>query len=101
MNITINRNEKNPLYIQISSQIKEMIFSGKLVNGSKLPSERQLADNLKVHRNNHFYCAEFVKYVLENSVGGIELPEIIKPEDFEEIKGLELIYTGVLRKYKM
>ena len=51
MNITINRNEKNPLYIQISSQIKEMIFSGKLVNGSKLPSERQLADNLKVHRN--------------------------------------------------
>ena len=57
--------------------------------------------HLKVHRNNHFYCAEFVKYVLENSVGGIELPEIIKPEDFEEIKGLELIYTGVLRKYKM
>ena len=51
MNITINREDKIPLYIQISSQLKKMIFSGKLVNGSKLPSERQLADNLKVHRN--------------------------------------------------
>lgn len=51
MNITINREEKIPLYIQISSQIKNLIFSGKLVKGSRLPSERQLADNLNVHRN--------------------------------------------------
>lgn len=51
MNITINREEKIPLYLQISGQIKNMIFNGSLVNGSKLPSERQLANNLNVHRN--------------------------------------------------
>ena len=57
--------------------------------------------NVKVKRNHSFYCAEFVKYVLEKSIMGIKLPEIIKPQDFETINGLELIYTGILRKYKM
>lgn len=51
MNITVNRNEKVPLYMQISGQIKRMIFKGTLVNGSRLPSERCLAENLSVHRN--------------------------------------------------
>ncbi len=51
MKITINREEKIPLYLQISGQIKSMIFSGSLVHGSKLPSERKLAETLNVHRN--------------------------------------------------
>lgn len=51
MNIIINRNESVPLYLQISSQIKNMIFSGILVKDSRLPSERSLAASLKVHRN--------------------------------------------------
>ncbi|MDO4745137.1 MAG: PLP-dependent aminotransferase family protein [Bacillota bacterium] len=51
MNIKINKNEKVPLYLQIYEQIKSMIFAGTLVNGSKLPSERQMAENLGVHRN--------------------------------------------------
>lgn len=51
MNITVDRNEKTPMYLQIYSQIKTMIFNGILVNGTRLPSERKLADNLNVHRN--------------------------------------------------
>lgn len=51
MNITVNRDEKTPLYLQIASEIKSMIFSGALANGCRLPSERVLAGNLKVHRN--------------------------------------------------
>lgn len=51
MNITVNRNEKTPLYIQISQQIKRMIFEGSLVDGYMLPSERALAAELGVHRN--------------------------------------------------
>lgn len=51
MKITVNRSEKIPLYIQLSGQIKRMIFDGTLVNGSKLPSERRLAEQLNIHRN--------------------------------------------------
>lgn len=51
MNINVNRKEKIPLYMQISGQIKRMIFSGVLVDGVRLPSERILAETLKVHRN--------------------------------------------------
>ena len=62
MNITVNKSEKTPLYLQISGQIKKMIYNGTLVNGSKLPSERQLADNLNVHRNTVVKAYAELKY---------------------------------------
>ena len=56
----------------------------------------------KIVKKNTFYCAEFVRHVLK--VSGIietkELPEIIRPEDFKNLKGLEEEYSGLLRKYK-
>jgi hypothetical protein len=54
--------------------------------------------NYKVKRENYFYCAEFVKYVLEQS-NICNLPEIIKPEDFKEIDNLNVVYNGVLQEY--
>ena len=54
--------------------------------------------NYKVKREKSFYCAEFVKYVLEES-NICALPEIIKPEDFKEIDNLNLIYNGILQEY--
>ena len=58
-----------------------------------------VALNVKIKRENCFYCAEFVKYVLEQS-NVITLPELIKPEDFEKIDDLDEIYKGILREYK-
>lgn len=57
--------------------------------------------NKRISFENSFYCAEFVKYVLDKS--GIEnnLPELIKPEDFKNIQGLNEIYSGRLRKYQI
>jgi hypothetical protein len=54
--------------------------------------------NYKVKRERYFYCAEFVKYVLEES-NICDLPEIIKPEDFKEIDNLHVVYNGVLQEY--
>lgn len=58
--------------------------------------------NKKIIRKNTFYCAEFVKHVLKMS--GItevnDLPTIIRPQNFKELKGLRLEYEGLLRKYK-
>ena len=58
-----------------------------------------VALHLKIKRERHFYCAEFVKYVLDNSNLQIELPEIIKPEDFANIEGCREVYTGMLNDY--
>jgi len=54
-----------------------------------------------VKRKNTFYCAEFVKHVMKFSGINVDnLPIIIKPEDFKLIKGLQLEYEGLLRKYR-
>ncbi|MBQ2910514.1 MAG: hypothetical protein IJE53_06870 [Bacilli bacterium] len=56
--------------------------------------------NVKIKREKYFYCAEFVKYVLEQSQV-LELPELVKPEDFENVSGISEIYRGVLREYRI
>ena len=55
--------------------------------------------NKKIERNNYFYCAEFVKYILEVSEVQTNLPDLIKPEDFKKIENLELVYRGKLKNY--
>ena len=56
--------------------------------------------NKKYQKKDTFYCAEFVKYVLEKSVNKKMLPEIIKPMDFLKLENIEQIYEGYLRKYQ-
>lgn len=53
----------------------------------------------KIRKEHSFYCAEFVKYILEKAGIETNLPELIKPEDFKKIEGLQEIYEGLLRKY--
>ena len=55
--------------------------------------------HFKLKREKCFYCAEFVKYVLEQSEIVYDLPDLVKPEDFKEIDNLDVVYTGALREY--
>lgn len=55
--------------------------------------------NIRIRRKFCFYCAEFVKYVLEKANIKTELPDMIKPEDFKNIKNLNIRYQGKLRDY--
>lgn len=55
--------------------------------------------NVRIKREKCFYCAEFVKYVLEES-DVTSLPEVIKPNDFEQVEGLDVVYKGILKEYK-
>lgn len=48
MNIIINHSSMQPIYEQISSQIKEKIMHGQLQADTPLPSVRTLAKELKV-----------------------------------------------------
>ena len=56
---------------------------------------------LKRKKEKCFYCAEFVKYIVEMSNIDIELPELIRPEDFKEINESNIIYMGRLKEYKV
>ena len=55
----------------------------------------------KIGNDHSFYCAEFVKYVLEGANIKTNLPEIVKPEDFKNLDNIEEIYCGLLRKYRV
>ncbi len=57
--------------------------------------------NKSVKRKNWFYCAEFVKYVLDTAGVELGLPDkMIRPENFKYIEDKELEYYGLFRKYK-
>jgi len=50
-NIRVSRKKPESLTSQIREQLSSMIDSGTLAAGSFLPSERELANSLKVARN--------------------------------------------------
>lgn len=52
-------------------------------------------------RENFFYCAEFVKHVFDSSGVELDLPEVVKPDDFQNINDLRVIYTGKMKEYPM
>lgn len=48
MDIIISNSSGEPIYNQITGQIKEMILEGKLKEGDALPSMRNLAQQLRI-----------------------------------------------------
>lgn len=54
----------------------------------------------RIEKEYSFYCAEFVKYVMEKADINTGLPDVVKPEDFENINELHEIYGGFLREYQ-
>ena len=48
MNINISNSSGEPIYLQISNQIKTMILEGKLKEGESIPSMRVLATELRI-----------------------------------------------------
>ena len=76
-------------YIKTSKQLQNFNVIGLFAVGF----------NRKVSFENSFYCAEFVKFVLDNARIKTNLPEMIKPEDFKNIEGLKEVYKGLLRNY--
>ncbi|MGR9049789.1 GntR family transcriptional regulator [Halobacillus faecis] len=48
MQIIISNKSKEPIYEQITNQIKSSILAGDLIEGTALPSIRQLAKDLQI-----------------------------------------------------
>lgn len=54
---------------------------------------------IKRKKQRSFYCAEFIKYITEKSEIALDLPDLIRPEDFKNINGGKVVYIGLLRQY--
>jgi DNA-binding GntR family transcriptional regulator len=51
LNVRVNRKRPESMTRQIREQLNDLIDAGELAVGTLLPSERELANNLKVARN--------------------------------------------------
>lgn len=58
-----------------------------------------VAINKRIKKQNSFYCAEFIKYLLDESKIDNNLPEIVKPSHFLMLNKNNTVYTGLLNKY--
>jgi len=87
MNITIDRDSRLPIYLQIVRQMREMILSGVLPAGTKLPPERRLAQSLGVNRSTvlNAYSELKADALVESHVGrGTIVMPIPSPQDDED-----------------
>lgn len=57
--------------------------------------------HIKIRGDKSFYCAEFVKYLLDQAKVKISLPELVRPESFKKIENLKLEYDGLLKLYEI
>lgn len=55
--------------------------------------------NIKIKRRKKFYCAEFVKHILEKSGVDLGLPDPVKPYDFLQVENTNFIYKGKINEY--
>lgn len=55
----------------------------------------------KIKKDHAFYCAEFVKYVMDKANIQTNLPDVVKPEDFKSIQELQEVYEGMLKQYEI
>ena len=55
--------------------------------------------NIKIRAKKSFYCAEFVKYVIDEADIDNKLPELVRPENFKSLYGGKEIYSGLLQNY--
>lgn len=98
MKLTVNKNLKTPVYLQIFSQIKEKIIKGDLVDGYALPSERALAKTLSLHRNTIVRAYNELKAdELISSYQGVGYRVHYREEEHEQ-KGKAVNWQGIIKK---
>lgn len=87
-------------YSQIKELITEMTHNKNEYHFNVL-GLFAIALHVKIKKEKTFYCAEFVKYVLDCSNIDFNLPDLVKPNDFNDIAGGKEIYQGRLNEYNM
>lgn len=89
----------NYQYKKLEKKIKEIKKIREIYKFNRLGMFLS-AVNYRFKRKNRFYCAEFVKYLIDDANLELNLPDAVKPIDFKNYSNLDLLYKGVLRNYK-
>lgn len=56
--------------------------------------------NVRLKKDKSFYCAEFVRCVLEKvEVDLTDIPSIVRPEHFKKLHNMNVIYKGLFMNY--
>jgi DNA-binding transcriptional regulator YhcF (GntR family) len=85
MFLTLQTNDKRPLYQQITDGIKSLIAGGELREGASLPSVRQVAGDLGVNLNpvavayRQLQDEGFVTVIAARNPGRIDQAELLPP----------------------
>ncbi len=82
--------ESEILYIKKSKKDYNFNLLGLFAVGLKI----------KIRPDKSFYCAEFVKHVLEQAKIETKLPDLVRPENFKKIENVKIEYDGLLKAYK-
>ena len=89
----------NKQYHTIKKTLKKFI-KNKNVYKYDLVGVMLVPFNIKLIRKNHFYCSNFIEYLLKKSNIGKNFPEFTKPEDIPtHLKNKRIIYEGLLKNY--
>lgn len=95
MNLLISNTSDKPIYEQITSQIKNLIISGRLKEGDPLPSMRILAKELRIsvittkRAYEELEKAGFISTVVgKGSFVRATDTQVIREEKLKEIEGL-------------
>lgn len=93
---SIDVNEQQ--YKKIKKCIKKF-YASKDIYGFNIIGLIGAAVNIRIKRHNKFYCAEFVKHILEESGVDLGLPDVVKPFDFIKVENTNFIYRGKFNEY--
>jgi GntR family transcriptional regulator len=107
MYITIDENDRRPIYQQVVDEIKSIIAAGELVEGSPLPPVRQVAADLGVNLNTiAFAYRELQKAGLiriKHGSGAVVIARVVSENDEERLEGklmpvlTDMVLSGLTR----
>ncbi len=103
MRISLNRDSKVPVYMQIFEQVRRQILTGELLPGFRLPPERKLAESIGVNRTTVLNAYRELKAegLIGSRVGDgtcvLSCPEQLQNEDIQARK--EPIWNQLLSRY--
>lgn len=86
-------------YKKIKKEIKRMLNSKEKYTFNTLGLAAIVFDK-KLKRKNKYYCSEFVKHLVDTGNIDNNLPDMVRPQDFENIDNVELIYKGKLKDFR-
>ena len=86
-------------YKKIKKEIKRMLNSKEKYTFNTLGLAAIVFDK-KLKRKNKYYCSEFVKHLVDTGNIDNNLPDMVRPQDFENIDNVELVYKGKLKDFR-